>query len=144
LGSAHLPHTPTCPHVYTFTSLEARQTSDMQASETVREIVIALSTCPDDQTAAAIAEALVREGLATCINRVGGVRSTYFWDGRLQDEGEILLIIKTCKSRLAELQARLEELHPYELPELVVLPVVGGNEAYLEWVRKGVNKGMAG
>jgi periplasmic divalent cation tolerance protein len=116
----------------------------MQASDPVQEIVIALSTCPDDQTAAAIAQALVREGLATCVNRVGGVRSTYFWDGRLQDEGEILLIIKTCKSRLGELQARLGELHPYELPELVILPVIGGNEAYLEWVRKGVNKGMAG
>ena len=54
--------------------------------------------------------------------------STYFWDGRLQDEAEILLIIKTTAARLAELQARLNALHPYELPELVALPVVGGNE----------------
>jgi periplasmic divalent cation tolerance protein len=103
-------------------------------------IVLALTTCPDAQTAKALAEALVQQRLATCVNRVSGVASTYFWDGRLQDESEILLIIKTSSARVEELQAKLKTLHPYELPELIILPVIGGNEAYLQWVREGVEQ----
>ena len=102
------------------------------------QVIVALSTCPDQATAQRIAAALVSERLATCVNRVTGIASTYFWDGRLQDDAEILLIIKTTAARQAELEARLKVLHPYELPELLVLPVVGGNERYLQWVRQGV------
>jgi periplasmic divalent cation tolerance protein len=102
------------------------------------QVILALSTCPDEATARRLAHALVSERLATCVNRLPGVTSTYFWDGRLQDDPEILLIIKTTAARQAELQARLKALHPYELPELVVLPVCGGNEPYLQWVRSGV------
>lgn len=102
------------------------------------QVIVALSSCPDEANARRIAEALVSERLATCVNRVTGMTSTYFWDGRLQNEAEVLLIMKTTAARLAELAARLTVLHPYELPELVVLPVAGGNEAYLQWVRTGV------
>lgn len=102
--------------------------------------MVALSTCPDEPTAKAIAETLVKEGLAACVNRVPGVRSTYFWDGRLQDDAEILLIIKTAAARLEELTSRLAALHPYDVPETVALRVIGGNEAYLRWVREGVEK----
>jgi periplasmic divalent cation tolerance protein len=112
----------------------------VQTPDSIEKVVVALCTCPDDPTARSIAAALVQERLATCVNRVSGIASTYFWDGRLQDESEILLIIKTSALRVAELQSRLKELHPYELPELIVLPVIGGNEAYLQWVREGVEK----
>ena len=108
------------------------------------QVIVALSSCPDEATARRLAEALVSERLATCVNRVSGVASTYFWDGRLQDDAEILLIIKTTAARLAELEARLQALHPYELPELVVLPVLGGNERYLQWVRDGVGEKTEG
>jgi periplasmic divalent cation tolerance protein len=108
------------------------------------QVIVALSSCPDEATARAIAGALVSERLATCVNRVAGVTSTYFWDGRLQDEAEILLIIKTTAARLAELAARLKVLHPYELPELIVLTVTGGNERYLQWVRSGVGEQTEG
>lgn len=104
------------------------------------QVIVALSSCPDEATAQRLAHVLVSERLATCVNRLPGVTSTYFWDGRLQDQAEILLIIKTTAARLAELQARLAALHPYELPELVALPVVGGNEPYLQWVRNGVSR----
>jgi periplasmic divalent cation tolerance protein len=103
-------------------------------------IVLALTTCPDADTARRIAEILVGERLAACVNRIADVRSTYFWDGRLQDDGEILLLIKTTAARLPALEARLKALHPYELPELIALPVLGGNEAYLNWVRQGVQQ----
>jgi periplasmic divalent cation tolerance protein len=102
------------------------------------QVIIAFSSCPDGASAERLAATLVRERLATCVNRLGGMTSTYFWDGRLQDESETLLIIKTTAARLAALEARLKDLHPYDLPELVALPVTGGNERYLEWVRTGV------
>lgn len=101
-------------------------------------VIIVLSTCRDETSAASIAATLVSEGLAACVNRIGGLRSTYVWDGRLHDEAEILLIMKTTAARLAALEARLKDLHPYELPELVALPVTGGNERYLDWVRSAV------
>lgn len=103
--------------------------------------VIALSTCPDIETGQRIAEVLVTEHLATCVNRVEGVRSTYFWDGRLQDDSEILLIIKTLREVIEPLEARLKDLHPYELPELVVLGVESGSQAYLDWITAGVKIG---
>ena len=102
------------------------------------QVLVALTTCPDEASAAAVATALVQERLAACVNRIGGVRSTYFWDARLQDEAEILLIIKTTAGRLDELRTRLAALHPYEVPELVAIPVTDGNERYLDWVRMGV------
>src|SRR4051812_15730248 len=101
-------------------------------------VILALTTCPDEASAQAMAMALVQERLATCVNRIGGVRSTYFWDARLRDEAEILLIIKTTGRRLDELRTRLSALHPYELPELLAIDVAGGNERYLDWVRMGV------
>jgi periplasmic divalent cation tolerance protein len=108
------------------------------------QVIVGLSTCPDQATAKRIAETLVSERLATCVNRVSGVASTYFWDGRLQDDAEILLIIKTTAAHQAELAARLKVLHPYELPELILLPVTGGNERYLQWVRTGVGEKTEG
>jgi len=103
------------------------------------QVILALSTCPDEDSARRLAETLISEKLAACVNRVANVRSSYIWHGRLQDDSEILLMIKTTADRLEALQLRLGELHPYELPELVVTNVVGGNESYLEWIRRGVH-----
>lgn len=106
------------------------------------QVILALSTCPDEASARALAVTLVEERWATCVNRVSGLRSVYFWEGRLQDDAEILLMIKTTAARLAGLTERLRSLHPYDLPELIAIPVMAGNEDYLEWVRQGVeNKG---
>jgi len=104
------------------------------------QVILALSTCPDEATAQTIAQALVSDGLAACVNQVGGLRSTYVWQGELRDDIEVLLIAKTTTNRLGELEARLKALHPYELPELLTVAVTGGNERYLDWVRKGVAK----
>lgn len=102
--------------------------------------VIAFTTCPDDACAKSIATALVTERLAACVNRLAGMHSTYFWDGRLQDDSEVLLIIKTTRAQLAGIEARLRELHPYELPELVVLGIEGGSQPYLDWLAAAVAK----
>jgi periplasmic divalent cation tolerance protein len=102
-----------------------------------REVIV-FSTCPDESVAQRIAETLIREQLAACVNRVSGVSSTYLWDGALQNDSEVLLIIKTLESRVPEIEARLGTVHPYELPELVAIPVCRGSERYLAWMRAAV------
>ena len=96
--------------------------------------VIAFCTCPDADSAARIAAALVGERLAACVNQLPGVVSTYRWQGRIEQADEVLLLIKTTAGRLPDLQRRLPQLHPYELPELVVVEATGGLPAYLDWV----------
>ncbi|HTT01600.1 MAG TPA: divalent-cation tolerance protein CutA [Steroidobacteraceae bacterium] len=96
--------------------------------------LVVLCSCPDEATADRIAGELVGERLAACVSRLPGLRSTYRWEGRLQSEPETLLIIKTSTGRFAALEMRLKALHPYEVPEIIALPVVAGSSAYLDWV----------
>jgi len=98
-------------------------------------ILLCYCTCPDAASAQAIAEALVGERLAACVNRLPGVASTYRWQGRVTTDAEELLLVKTVASRFEALKARLLALHPYDLPELIAVPVEHGHDAYLDWVR---------
>ncbi len=82
----------------------------------------------------AACRALVGERLAACINIVPGLRSVFRWQGSVQRESEVLLLIKTTRSRYPALQARLPQLHPYELPELLAVEAAAGLPAYLQWV----------
>ncbi|MBU8977685.1 MULTISPECIES: divalent-cation tolerance protein CutA [unclassified Lysobacter] len=95
---------------------------------------LVLSTCPDAQTADALATALVEARLAACVNVLPGVRSTYRWQGAVERGEEVLLLIKTTADREAALVERLNALHPYELPEALAVEAVGGLTAYLDWV----------
>ena len=106
----------------------------MSASDPASEVVVVLSTLPADERGPALARALVDERLAACVNLVPGLRSIYRWDGAVHDDGETLAIIKTSRARVAALLARLPELHPYDVPEAIVLPVTGGHPPYLAWV----------
>ena len=99
------------------------------------DVRIALATAPDAEVAARIARALVEERLVACANLVGSVRSIYRWQGRVEDADEVMLVLKTRADRVGALAERLRALHPYDLPELVVLPVEGGLAPYLDWVR---------
>ena len=96
---------------------------------------IVLVTTPDAEVAAQLARRLVEEGLAACVNLVPGVRSVYRWQGAVQEDAEILLIAKTRAALVDALAARVRELHPYELPEVIALAVAAGSEPYLDWVR---------
>jgi periplasmic divalent cation tolerance protein len=95
---------------------------------------VAFSTAPDADTGARIAQTLVEERLAACVNVIPGIRSIYRWQGQIEDDREVLLVIKTCAERIDALAERLSALHPYQLPELLTLPVAGGLAPYLEWV----------
>jgi len=96
---------------------------------------VVLVTAPDLDTAARLGRALVEERLAACVNLVPGLRSIYRWEGALQDEAEVLLLVKTRADRLEALAVRVKELHPYALPEVLALPATGGSPAYLDWLR---------
>ena len=98
-----------------------------------------LCTCPDEASAARIARTLVDERLAACVSRVPGLLSTYRWDGQVQEDAEVLLLIKTTADAVEALQARLLELHPYEVPEMIALDIAAGLPAYLDWLRDSVS-----
>ena len=98
------------------------------------DALLCLTTCPDPDTAERLAETLVTERLAACVNLIPGLRSIYRWDGAIQRDAEVLLLIKTTRARYPALQARLPQLHPYELPELVAVEAADGLPAYLRWV----------
>ena len=100
-------------------------------------MLICLTTCPDRATAERLAERLVSERLAACVSVLPGMRSTYRWQGTLEQADEVLMMIKTTRARYPALQARLPELHPYELPELVAVEACSGLPAYLDWVAEG-------
>lgn len=105
----------------------------------VASVIVALTTFPTAERAGEVARTLVGEGLVACVNIVPGVRSIYAWKGEVCDEAEVLCIVKTRSDRLEALRARLVELHPYEVPELVVLDVTGGHQPYLAWVLGSVS-----
>jgi periplasmic divalent cation tolerance protein len=98
------------------------------------EIVIVLTTAPDSDRAESWARTLVEERLAACVNVHGSMASFYRWQGAVERDDERQVVIKTAKDRLPALQSRLTELHPYDLPEFLVLSVDGGSHAYLQWV----------
>ena len=85
-----------------------------------------------------MARALVEGRLAACVNVVPGVRSFYRWKGEVDSGVEFLLIVKTSRDLFPALRAEMEKLHPYELPELLALPVVAGAENYLSWFQAGL------
>ncbi len=96
--------------------------------------VIVLSTFPTDQDAAALARTLVGERLAACVNVLPPMQSVYRWDGKVEQASEHQLIIKTSAARVEALKQRLHDLHPYDVPELLVLTISDGAESYLRWL----------
>ena len=95
---------------------------------------IVISTAGSAEEAAAIARELVGRRLAACVSRLPGLLSVYQWQGKIEEAAEVLLLIKTSQERLAALEAALRELHSYDVPEFLVLPVESGSAAYLEWL----------
>jgi len=101
-------------------------------------VVLVLTTLGADADAAAFARSLVDERLAACVNILPAVTSVYRWQGTVEQDREQLLVVKTTTDRLAALEARVRQLHPYDLPEFLVIPASGGSAAYLAWVSESV------
>lgn len=102
------------------------------------ERLVLLVTAPEGAPAETLARALVAEGLAACVNRVPGVQSTYRWEGQVRDDRETLLVIKTTAPAYPALERRIRELHPYDVPEVIALPIALGSEPYLSWLDASV------
>ncbi len=101
--------------------------------------LVILLTAPNVESARQMARTLVEKRLAACVNLLPGVTSIYRWQGQVQEESEVLLIAKTHRLRLEALQAEIKAIHPYQVPELLALPVVAGLEAYLNWISECVS-----
>jgi periplasmic divalent cation tolerance protein len=105
----------------------------------VTEALVVLCTAPTAEVAAGLAHALVEAGLAACGNVLPGLRSIYRWQGRVEDEAEALLVLKTTRARFPALREELLARHPYQVPEVLALPVEAGSEAYLAWLLGAVD-----
>jgi len=99
------------------------------------DIRVVLCTCPADH-AERIARVILEERLVACVNVVSGVKSLYWWKDQIQSDTETMLVIKTPSANFAKLEARLTEIHPYAVPEVLSLEVVDGSRSYISWVRE--------
>jgi periplasmic divalent cation tolerance protein len=102
----------------------------------MNKFIVVLITCGSEEEALKIANALVEEHLAACVNLVSPIRSIYRWEGKIWDEKEWLLIIKTQKQRFEELEKKVKFLHSYSVPEIISLPIVEGSSSYLNWLEE--------
>jgi periplasmic divalent cation tolerance protein len=98
------------------------------------EPIAVLVTCASEEEASKIAHSLVEERLAACVNILSPIRSIYRWEGKICDEKEFLLVIKTQKKKFEVLEKKVKSLHSYSVPEIIALPTVQGSSSYLEWL----------
>lgn len=100
------------------------------------EAIVVYITAPKEDEAARIAKTIVEEGLAGCVNIIRGIRSIYSWQGKIEDEPEVLMIVKTKKDLFEPLSKKVKELHSYTVPEIIALPIIEGNKDYLRWLKE--------
>lgn len=98
--------------------------------------LVVLVTAPDLKTARALARAALKAHLVACANLLPRIESHYWWQGKLETGNEVLLVLKTTRPRLAALERLVITKHPYDTPEFIVLPLIGGNRRYLDWIEK--------
>lgn len=100
--------------------------------------LVILNTCPNKETATEVANTLIQRRLAACVNILPGLTSVYHWQGQIESEEEILLLIKSTQAAFDVVKDTICEIHPYELPEIVAVPLVGGLDTYLSWIDANV------
>ena len=102
--------------------------------------ILVLTTADSLDLALRIASALVEQKEAACVNIVPGIRSIYRWEGKVCDDAELLLLIKSSADRFEAVRSRIRQLHTYEVPEVISLPIVAGDPSYLRWLHEQVKK----
>ncbi len=96
--------------------------------------IVVFITAPGEEEAAGIAKALVEEKLAACVNIIRGIRSIYRWEGKVEDEPEALMVVKSREGLFEKLSGRVRELHPYSVPEVIAVPITRGLKEYVDWI----------
>lgn len=109
---------------------------DSESPPVADDFVVVFVTVPNQDVAATLAKTLVEEKLVACVNILPGVRSIYAWQGKICDDAELLCVLKTRRSLFSTLRDRVVALHPYQVPEVVGLPLVAGSAPYLAWLRQ--------
>lgn len=104
-----------------------------------KEVLVVMVTAPNQEEADRLAEQVVQGRLAACATTVAGAESTYWWEGKLVKEREVLLLLKTTVGKFSSLQQTIQRIHPYKVPEIIALPIKDGLPQYLEWVRQETN-----
>ncbi|MCA1957000.1 MAG: divalent-cation tolerance protein CutA [Nitrospira sp.] len=99
-------------------------------------VLVVLVTAPNQEEADRLVERVVESHLAACATTVAGAESTYWWEGKLVKEREVLLLLKTTADKFSSLQQAIQQIHPYKVPEIIALPIKNGLPQYLEWVRQ--------
>lgn len=107
------------------------------------EVLLVMTNLPDRAIAERIAESLVTEGVAACVNVLADCSSIYFWQGKLERSTEVPLVIKTTRAAYPQLEKMLRSMHPYEIPELIAVPVSAGLPEYLNWVVQETQPGKS-
>lgn len=107
--------------------------------ENVQEVVV-LITAPNEEEASTLAKAVVGARLAACVNIVRSVRSIYRWKGAIEDDQEVLMVVKTRRNRISQLTAKVKQLHSYDVPEVIALPIIGGSQDYIQWLHESTQE----
>lgn len=115
-----------------------KQSMSEPKTSATTSVLVVLSTTPTQQAARQLAQTLVQERHAACCTILPAVGSVYRWQGKVEESEEVLVLIKTTQEQYPQLQQRIQELHPYQLPEIIALPVVAGLAEYLGWVADSV------
>lgn len=102
--------------------------------------VVVLVTCPSKEEAEKIAQHIVNEKLAACVNIVPGLTSYFWWEGKVEKSSEVLLVVKSKLNLIEELISEIRKNHSYTVPEIIALPILAGNKDYLEWLDKSVKQ----
>jgi periplasmic divalent cation tolerance protein len=106
----------------------------------MNEYLLVISTVPNKEEGSQIAQKLVEERLAACVNISSAVQSFYWWQGRISDDQEFMLFIKTKSSLFPKLKERIKSLHSYEVPEIIALPIYAGSKDYLNWIQSSTQE----
>lgn len=115
----------------------------MAEHDQTEEIIIFI-TAPGEDEAVRIARSLVDSRLAACVNIIKDIRSIYTWQGKVEDDSEVLMIVKTVQSLFTPLSAKVKEIHSYDVPEIIALPISDGSEDYLEWIKMSTGQRQSG
>jgi len=102
------------------------------------DLLVVYITVGSEEEGNRLARVIVEEKLAACVNRIGGVQSTYAWEGKIQTDEEQLLIVKTSAAAFDQLEQRVRDLHSYDVPEIIAVPLVRGHQAYLKWIAEAL------
>ena len=107
-------------------------------NDAIDRAVLVISTFADCDSARQFGTTVVESQLVACVNLIPGVSSIYRWNGKIEEEGEVIILMKTTAEKLVELEAFLQENHPYEEPEFIVVPIEVGSTGYLDWIRGSI------